>query len=124
MEAWKYALALRKRERYRRAVQRWFRDYDFLLTPTVAHPAGPIGGEVTEIAGTKVQPGWVIWYTALWNRTGNPAASIPAGLSASGLPLAVQLTGRLGDEPGVLGLAAALERERPWAAKWPELAKA
>jgi aspartyl-tRNA(Asn)/glutamyl-tRNA(Gln) amidotransferase subunit A len=124
MPAWKYALALRKRERYRRAVGRWFREYDFLLTPTVAHPAGPVAGEVTHIAGTEVQPGWVIWFTALWNRVGNPAASVPMGFSAGGLPLAVQVTGRLGDEPGVLAMAAALERERPWAGKWPEITRA
>jgi aspartyl-tRNA(Asn)/glutamyl-tRNA(Gln) amidotransferase subunit A len=122
MEGWRYALIWRKRERYRRAVARWFRDFDFLLTPTVAHPAGPVGGEITNIAGTEVQPGWVIWYTALWNRTGNPAASIPAGFSAAGLPLAVQVVGRLGDEPGVLAVSAALERARPWADRWPALA--
>jgi amidase len=69
-----------------------------------------------------VQPGWDIWYTALWNRTGNPAASIPAGFSAAGLPLAVQVVGRLGDEPGVLAVSAALERARPWADRWPALA--
>jgi aspartyl-tRNA(Asn)/glutamyl-tRNA(Gln) amidotransferase subunit A len=124
MPAWKYAQALRRRERYRRSVARWFRDFDFFLSPSVAHPAGPVGGEVTEIAGTQVHPGWVIWYTALWNRTGNPSASIPAGFSTAGLPLAVQVTGRLGDEPGVLGLAAAMERERPWAQRWPSVANA
>ena len=122
MAAWRYALIWRKRERYRRAVQRWFRDYDFFLTPAVAHPAGPIGGEVREIAGTEVQPGWVIWYTAMWNRTGNPAASVPAGFSSSGLPLAVQVVGRLGDDAGVLAVAAALEAARPWAAHWPKIA--
>ena len=122
MEAWRYALIWRKRERYRRAVARWFRDYDFFLSPTTAHPAGPAGGEVTQIAGTEVQPGWVIWYTALWNRTGNPAASIPAGFSSAGLPLAVQVVGRMGDEPGVLAVSAALEAARPWAGNWPAIA--
>jgi aspartyl-tRNA(Asn)/glutamyl-tRNA(Gln) amidotransferase subunit A len=123
MPAWRYALIWRRRERYRRAVQRWFRDFDFFLTAATAHPAGPVGGEVTAIAGTEVQPGWVIWYTAMWNRAGNPAASVPAGFSSSGLPLAVQVVGRLGDEVGVLALSAALEAARPWASNWPELAR-
>jgi amidase len=56
----------------------------------------------------------MIAWTALWNVTGNPAASVPAGLAPDGLPLAVQLVGRMGDEPTLLALAAQLERERPW----------
>jgi len=122
MAAWRYSMALRKRERYEREVARWFRDYDFVLTPCTAHPAGPAGGELREIAGQEVNPGWVIWFTALWNRTGNPTASVPFGFATSGLPLAVQVIGRLGDEPGVLAVSAALERARPWADRWPALA--
>jgi amidase len=56
----------------------------------------------------------MIAYTALWNVTGNPAASVPAGTGTDGLPLAVQLVGRHGDEPTLLGLAAELEQARPW----------
>ena len=61
---------------------------------------------------------------ALWNRTGNPAASIPFGFAANGtakLPLAVQIVGRRGDEAGVLAVSAALERAKPWARLWPDL---
>jgi Asp-tRNA(Asn)/Glu-tRNA(Gln) amidotransferase A subunit family amidase len=119
-----YAGYWRWRERYRRSVGRWFNDYDFFLTPAAAHAAGPISGDLKEINGTPVPPAWVIWYTRIWNLTGHPAASVPAGFSASGLPLAVQIVGRMGDEPSVLALSAALERARPWAGKWPELAKA
>ncbi len=122
MPAWRYALNLRARERYRRDVARWFRDYDFFLSPCTAHPAGPAGGDLSQIAGVEVNPGWVIWFTALWNRTGHPAASVPFGFSASGLPLAVQLVGRMGDDPGVLAVSAALEAVRPWAERWPEVA--
>lgn len=121
--AWKYSQALRKRERYRREMARWFADYDFLLTPATGHPAGPVGGDLKEIAGQEVNPGWVIWFTALWNRTGNPAASVPFGFSSSGLPLGVQVVGRMGDEPGVISVSAALERARPWAQHWPALAQ-
>jgi amidase len=56
----------------------------------------------------------MIAWTALWNVTGNPAASVPAGLGADGLPLAVQLVGRIGDEPTLLRVAAQLEPTRPW----------
>jgi amidase len=56
----------------------------------------------------------MIAWTALWNVTGNPAASVPVGLAPDGLPLAVQLVGRMGDEPTLLALAAQLEQVRPW----------
>ena len=56
----------------------------------------------------------MIAWTALWNVTGNPAASVPTGLAADGLPVGVQLVGRLGDEPTLLSLSAQLERARPW----------
>ncbi len=121
MPAWRYAIAARKRERYQREMARWFRDFDFVLSPATAHPAGPVGGDVKAIAGQEVNPGWVIWFTALWNRTGNPAASIPWGFSSGGLPLAVQLIGRHGDDVGVLSLSAALEREHPWVDRWPAI---
>ena len=40
---------------------------------------------------------------------------MPAGFTADGLPLAVQLVGRPGDEATLLSLAAQIEAERPWA---------
>ena len=53
--------------------------------------------------------GRFIPYTVPWNFTGQPAAAVPAGLSAAGLPLAVQLVGRPDDEDTILSLAAQLE---------------
>jgi amidase len=92
-----------------------FADVDVLLTPTV--PSRP--RRVGVLSGTRplrvaLASTRMIAWTALWNVTGNPAASVPAGLGADGLPLAVQLVGRIGDEPTLLRLAAQLERTRPW----------
>jgi amidase len=88
---------------------------DVLLTPTIGPRPRRVGvldrgGPVR--ASLKSAP--MIAWTALWNVTGNPAASVPAGLAADGLPLAVQLVGRIGDEPTLLRVAAQLERTRPW----------
>ena len=58
-------------------------------------------------------------FTVPWNATGQPAASVPAGFTADGLPLAVQLVGRPDDEGTLLSLAAQLESERPWADRRP-----
>jgi Asp-tRNA(Asn)/Glu-tRNA(Gln) amidotransferase A subunit family amidase len=45
------------------------------------------------------------------------------GFHSSGLPMAVQLAGRLEDEPLVLAASAALEAARPWREAWPAVAK-
>ena len=60
-------------------------------------------------------------YAVPWNFTGQPAASVPAGLSDESLPLAVQLVGRPNDEATLLSLSAQLEAERPWALRKPAL---
>jgi amidase len=57
----------------------------------------------------------------MFNVTGQPAASVPAGFDAAGLPLAVQLVGRPGDEATLLSLAAQIEQARPWADPRPPL---
>jgi len=62
----------------------------------------------------------VPWY-GVFNATGQPAASVPAGFDAAGLPLAVQLVGRPGDEATLLSLAAQVEQARPWADRRPPL---
>ncbi|MGN6587463.1 MAG: amidase [Solirubrobacterales bacterium] len=60
-------------------------------------------------------------YCVPWNHLGNPAMSVPAGLSPDGLPLAVQIVGRPGDEATLLSLAAQIEAERPWADRRPPI---
>jgi amidase len=100
-----------------------FDDHDVLLTPVMSAPAVPAG--LMEGRGATVtylwETGWVP-FTILWNITGQPAASVPAGLSREGLPLAVQIVGRPGDERTVLAVAAELEAERPWAERRPPMA--
>ncbi|HEX9336947.1 MAG TPA: amidase family protein, partial [Pseudonocardiaceae bacterium] len=61
-------------------------------------------------------------FTTLWNLAGNPAASVPAGFTDDGLPLAVQVIGRPHDEATVLAVSKALETARPWADQRPPTA--
>jgi amidase len=100
-----------------------FAEHDVLLTPVMSEPAVPAG--IMEGRGATVtylwESSWVP-FTVLWNITGQPAASVPAGHTREGLPLAVQLVGRPHDEKTVLSLAAQLEAERPWTDKRPDTA--
>ena len=101
-------------------VGRLFVEHDVLLTPVMSQPAVPTG--LMEGRGATVTylwaTGWVP-FNVLWNATGQPAASVPAGFSAAGLPLAVQIVGRPNDEATLLSLAAQLETARPWADRRP-----
>ncbi len=100
-----------------------FQDFDVLLTPTIPMPAWPAakfrGRNVIRatLGASDVTP-----FTVPWNVSGQPAASVPAGFTSDGLPLAVQLIGRPHDETTLLSLSAQLEAERPWADHRPQLA--
>ncbi|GAB2621973.1 amidase [Streptomyces capparidis] len=112
--------AMRRLERLAAEVNRMFAAMDLLLTPTIAElprRLGALDGASARRASLRSLPS--IAYTALWNLAGNPAASLPAGLSREGLPLAVQLVGRLHDEVTVLRVSAQLEQARPWAGLLP-----
>ena len=112
--------AIRQGENVATKANAVFGEHDLLLTPTIAHrppDVGVLDGVGTVRAALRSTP--MIAYTALWNVTGNPAASVPAGFGADGLPLAVQLVGRRHDETTILGVSAQLEEVRPWAARRP-----
>ena len=113
---------LRAEQRLAERVGRLFADHDVLLTPVMSEPAVPAG--IMEGRGATATYLWSsAWvpFNVLWNSTGQPAASVPAGFSAGGLPLAVQIVGRPHDEATLLSLAAQLEEARPWAGRRPPL---
>ncbi|MBS1152080.1 MAG: nylA, partial [Myxococcaceae bacterium] len=53
-------------------------------------------------------------FTAIFNLTGQPAVSVPAGISAEGLPIGVQLVGRMNADGQVLAVARQLEQDLSW----------
>jgi amidase len=100
-----------------------FADFDVLLTPTIPTPPWPVlRFEGRSVVGASLGAADIVPFTIPWNVTGQPAASLPAGFSDEGLPLAVQLVGRPHDEATLLSLAAQLEAERPWADQRPAVA--
>jgi amidase len=97
-----------------------FDEHDVLMTPVTAAQPLPVGryegvGALRAFLGA----GEFACYTAVWNVTGQPAASVPAGFDADGMPTAVQLVARPNDEATLFALAAQLEQARPWAQRRP-----
>jgi aspartyl-tRNA(Asn)/glutamyl-tRNA(Gln) amidotransferase subunit A len=101
------------------ALRRFFERYDLLLTPTLSLPAFPLGlVGPSKVAGREVTHlGWTLCYP--FNYSGQPAVSVPAGWTASGLPVGLQIVGRRLEDTVVLRAAAAFEALRPWAARRP-----
>jgi amidase/aspartyl-tRNA(Asn)/glutamyl-tRNA(Gln) amidotransferase subunit A len=106
------------------ACQAVLADYDLLVSPTVAALPVPNADDRNtvgprEVEGVEVDPliGWCLTYLA--NFTGHPAASVPAGL-ADGLPVGMQIMGRMGADADVLAASAAFERLRPWSYGIPQ----
>jgi amidase len=112
------ALAVERRNAAR--LGELFAEFDLLMTPTLARL--PVKAERWQGEGAIKTINGISRYvpfTSPWNVTGQPAAAVPAGFTAEGLPLSVQLVGRPGDETTLLSLSAQLEAERPWGDRRP-----
>ena len=66
------------------------------------------------ICGETVDPliGWCLTY--VFNFTGHPAASVPIGLDADGLPVGMQIVGRKQADKAVLRASEIVEQLQPW----------
>lgn len=93
--------------------------YDALLTPTSPIPAPRIGQRLCPWGETV--PDALIRFTAPFSVTGQPAISIPMGFSPDGLPLGLQVVGRVMEEPALLRIAAAYEGATEWQRRRPAL---
>jgi amidase len=114
------AASERMGEKVTAASTAFFRDVDLMLTPVTPRPPLRIGewaGQSLLRATLPVQR--YVSFTTLWNVTGQPAASVPAGFTEDGLPLAAQLVGRPDDEATILAVSRQLEAARPWADRRP-----
>jgi aspartyl-tRNA(Asn)/glutamyl-tRNA(Gln) amidotransferase subunit A len=120
MSAVEVALAQLARQALVAGLHAFFRRFDLLVTPAVAVPPFPAGGPAPgAVAGAPVgRRGWSP-FSYPFNLTGNPAITVPAGFSADGLPVGLQLVGRRFEDARLLAAAAALEAARPWADRWP-----
>ena len=96
--------------------------HDVVLTPGPTGPPFRIGelhgrGALWTLNAVAAR----VPFYGIFNLTGQPAASIPAGFDAAGLPLSVQLVARPDDEATLLSVGAQLEGLRRWADRRPPL---
>jgi amidase len=94
----------------RRRIGRIFERVDVVLTPTTAKPPPRIGeldGRGYWATSTAVSAACPFGF--VWNVTGWPGLSVPAGFTAAGLPIGAQLLGRENDEATLLALGGELE---------------
>lgn len=98
-----------------------FEPFDAVLTPTLALlPPNPDWFSAAGIGEPEIgRQSAFSPYTALFNLTGQPSASLPLHWTGDGVPVGVMLTGRPAGEAGLLSLCAQLEAARPWAHRRP-----
>jgi aspartyl-tRNA(Asn)/glutamyl-tRNA(Gln) amidotransferase subunit A len=106
-----YARALLGRAVLTSEVDRLLTEVDVLALPALAIPAPPIGDALVKVKGGGQEPvrNIMLRCTQPFNLTGHPAISIPCGSTPEGLPVGLQLVGRLGGTPALLCIARAIE---------------
>ncbi|MDL5156123.1 amidase [Actinomycetospora termitidis] len=108
----------------RRAVGVFHQQWDLILTPTMNVPNTAAGHLNADDAALEAR-GWydrifsTAGFTALSNVTGNPAISLPLGITEENWPIGVQFVAPYADEATLIGLAGDLERALPWHERRP-----
>lgn len=110
-----YLIGQRLRTEITRQVAMVMKQVDAILTPATPIPAPMIGQALWDYGGgvrETVQES-LIRFAAPFSVTGQPAASVPCGMTAAGLPIGLQVVGRPFEEALVLRISAALEQALP-----------
>ncbi len=98
---------------FRERMRSFFDRYDLLLSPTLPVAAFPVGMNTPPGYEDKSIVSWV-FYTYPFNLTGQPAISIPAGLTTNGLPVGLQLVAPSHQDELLIQAAAAFESVSPF----------
>jgi aspartyl-tRNA(Asn)/glutamyl-tRNA(Gln) amidotransferase subunit A len=116
-----YVLAMERARAYWHEAQAFLARFDLLLTPTVAVAPFPLGqSPPREISGQAISIlGWMP-FTFPFNLTGQPAASVPAGVTEDGRSVGLQIVGRRNADRTVLAASAAYEAACPWSERRPQ----
>ena len=109
-------MAFRRLRGFSAEYEKFFDDYDILLTPTLGTTVPKLGFFGPEVDG---QAHWerifeFLPFTKYQNISGGPAITLPCATDANGLPVGVQLASRLGADRLVLELSLQLEVNSAW----------
>ena len=119
-----YAAAVSAGSALARLFGRWWEDHDLLITPTLGE-LPPLVGDLEPPAdepfATQERTGRLVPFTTHFNVTGQPAISLPLHVSASWLPVGVQIVAAYGREDLLIQVAAELEEAAPWSGRRPAL---
>ncbi|MDF5757730.1 amidase [Spongiactinospora sp. TRM90649] len=112
-----YVQAQRVRGLFRRGLAQVFERVDVLVTPVALTPPAPV--ETADLTAALLRPG----FHGPWNAAGLPAAAVPCGFTATGLPLSFQVVGRPFGESTVLRVADTYQRHTDWHRRVPPAAR-
>ena len=122
-----YLEALGKIHHYTREMATFFGQYDMLLTATLAEPPAMLGRlthDTTDFEHYRLGPEKMMSYapfTAVFNVTGQPAASLPLHQTEGGLPVGVHLAARFGADETLMTLCRQIEDAKPWFSRTPDI---
>ena len=111
-----YVAVLRRLRDFRAAAGAFFARTPVVATPTTASAAFPVRRPPTHLGGRAVHGGWHSFmpFQVPWNLTGGPVVTVPAGRTAAGLPVGLQLAAAPHADALLLELAARFEAAQPW----------
>lgn len=93
-------------------INAFFERYDILISPVIPVTSLDAGKNIPDGLSDRNLVSWV-YYTYPFNLTGQPAASVCAGIASDGMPVGLQVVGRSFCEGDVVRAAAAFERTQP-----------
>jgi len=105
------------------AMAKFQRNYDVILSPTLAKPPVALGllSLSQDLSAWSKEVMEFSPYTALYNVTGQPSMSVPLHWTPDGLPVGVMFSARFGEDGTLFRLAAQLEKAQPWDKRRPRL---
>ncbi|WP_448612660.1 amidase [Modestobacter sp. URMC 112] len=111
-----HVAAVRRLRDFRAVAAAFLHRFPVVATPTTAVAAFPVRRPPTRIAGRDVPAGWHSFmpFQVPWNLTGGPVVTVPAGRTAEGLPVGLQLAAAPHADALLLALAARYEAACPW----------
>ena len=120
----RYLQAVNEIHSFGRQMALWFdTGPDILLSATLAEPPARVGRfahTTTDYLDYRIGPNGIFAYSpfcAIFNASGQPAASVPLAMSSGGLPIGIHLAAPFGGDEELIALCAELELAQPWAAR-------